>query len=97
MVVIPRRRTLIPPPGAPEFELMTAPVILPLMAPSSVCGVEISASSRDEMVSTELARFSRRIDDPRPVTTTSSSPRRSSCRATSSRDSPTGTWTSRVR
>ena len=87
----------MPPPGAPEFEFTTAPVILPLSAPSSVCGVVTSASSRAEIVSTDSAEFSRLTDVPRPVTTTSSSPSRSSSRATSSVVCPSGTVTSRER
>ena len=87
----------MPPPGAPEFALTTAPVILPLSAPSNVWGVVTSASSRAEMVSTESAEFSRLTDVPSPVTTTSSSPSKSSSSTTSTTVCPSGTVTVSVR
>ena len=72
MEVIPRNLIEIPPPGAPELEVIFAPLNLPYKAPSVVVGGTTPVNSADDMDATELAAFPRFTFVARPVTTTCS-------------------------
>lgn len=67
----PRRRTCVPPPGAPSLRWMLAPATLPCRACSTVCA-GTSLSSSPWTVAIETARCLRSVLDARPVTTISS-------------------------
>ncbi len=92
MVETPRRLTWMPPPGAPEFDWISAPGIFPCSADSSVpVGARVSSSALT--VATALGRFCRSIPVDWPVTTSSSSLNGSVSSTTSALACPSGRLT----